>query len=294
MKRKFIAVAEYIIILLLALISALEYMIFIDKNQFAPSGLMGIATIIQHITGFSVGYMTIIMNVPLCIVAYFAVNKRFAVRTTVYTIATSLMLLIFQRGYIDISQFVYYTADGISRLLAPVAAGVICGLYYGVIINIDGSTGGADIIAAIIQRFRPDFNLMWIIFSINTLVAITSYFVYGYDMEPVILCILYSFLASNVSDKMLKGGKSALKIEVVTDNAVELSREIMKKLDRGVTIVPVKGMYTESEHSLLICIVNRHQLSGFNDILKKYGESFAYISSVNEVFGKFYRRIDKN
>lgn len=288
MRRKMRLLAAYAVIIAMSFISALEYMIFIDKNQFAPSGLMGIATMVQHITGFSVGYMTMIINIPLCIAAYFAVGRKFAVRTAVYISVSSVMLLLFQNGIIDITPFVYYTQDGTSRLLAPVASGVICGLYYGVIIMSDGSTGGTDIAAAIIQKLRPDFNLMWIIFAINTAVAAASYFVYGYDMEPVILCIMYSFLASSVGDRMLKGGKSALKIEVVTDNPAELSREIMEKLERGVTIVPVKGMYTEKDHSLLICVVNRHQLSAFNGILKSCGKSFAYISSVNEVFGDFY------
>ena len=253
-------------------------MIFIDKNQFAPSGLMGVATMIQHTTGFSVAYMTAIMNIPLCIASYFAVNRHFAARTVVYTSVTSLALWLLQNGYVDVSPFVYYTEDGMSRILAPIAAGVICGLYYGVVINLDGSTGGTDIIAAIIQKLRPELNLMWIIFAINTAVAVSSYFVYGYQMAPVILCVLYSFLASNVSDKMLKGGKRA--------------REIMNKLERGVTIVRAKGMYTESEHWLLICIVNRHQIAAFNEMLKQSGDSFAYISSVNEVVGQFYSRLE--
>ena len=292
MKKTFVEIFKYAVIVLAAIISALEYMIFIDKNQFAPSGLMGVATMIQHTTGFSVAYMTAIMNIPLCIASYFAVNRHFAARTVVYTSVTSLALWLLQNGYVDVSPFVYYTEDGMSRILAPIAAGVICGLYYGVVINLDGSTGGTDIIAAIIQKLRPELNLMWIIFAINTAVAVSSYFVYGYQMESVILCVLYSFLASNVSDKMLKGGKSALKFEVITDDPERLAREIMNKLERGVTIVRAKGMYTESEHWLLICIVNRHQIAAFNEMLKQSGDSFAYISSVNEVVGQFYSRLE--
>ena len=64
MRKRLGEVFKYIAIILLAFVSALEYMIFIDKNQFAPSGLMGVATMIQHVTGFSVGYMTAIMNIP--------------------------------------------------------------------------------------------------------------------------------------------------------------------------------------------------------------------------------------
>lgn len=290
MKRKMHIAAEYAVLIAISFIAALEYMIFIDKNQFAPSGLMGVATMIQYVTGFSVGYMTLIMNVPLCIAAYFIVGHRFAFRTAVYIILQSVMLLIFQKDIIDISKFVYYTEDGISMVLAPIASGVICGLYYGAVIKLNGSTGGTDIFAAMIQKAKPHLNMMWIIFALNVTVAIASYFVYGYNMQPVILCILYSFIVSNVSDKMLRGGKSALKFEVITDQPEELAEDIMCLLGRGVTILSAKGMYTKHEHALLVCVINKHQIARFNAILKLHGESFAYISSVSEVLGNFYDR----
>ena len=83
--------------------------------------------------------------------------------------------------------------------------------------RLGGSTGGTDLVAALIHEKRPQSNLIWIIFAINVVVAAVSYVVYDFKIEPVILCMAYCFMSSRVSDTMLKGFKEAVKFEIVTD-----------------------------------------------------------------------------
>lgn len=279
-------VPEYILTAFLALIAALNYHMFVFANAFAPAGLNGIATMIQHVFHFSMGYMALIVNVPLAVFAYFKLSRDYACKTMLFSIVFSLALLIFQQksafGFL-----VYHTADGVSRVLAPVASGAIYGIVYGFVFRTNGSTGGTDVIAAYVHKVRPEYNTMWIIFALNCTVACLSYFVYGFNIEPVILCVLYCFMSSHVGDSMLRGWKQALKFEIITDQPDTLSRCLLHSLGHGVTLLPATGMYSQASRSLLICVVNRHQVADFIDIIENFPGSFAYVSPVAETVGNF-------
>ena len=172
-------------------------------------------------------------------------------------------------------------------LLGPVAAGVVSGAIYGLVIRQNGSTGGTDIVAAWVRKLRPDISLVWVIFGLNASVACLSFFVYGYQFEPVILCILYCYLSSRISDRMLKGGKTALKFEVITQQAEERSARLMETLHHGVTVLPAQGMYSDTPRALLICVVNKAQIATVSKIVKKYPNTFAVMDFVGEVMGNF-------
>ncbi|MBQ2662107.1 MAG: YitT family protein [Clostridia bacterium] len=281
------SVRDYLIVTALAFLMAVNYEVFILQNAFAPAGINGIATMIQYKFNFSVGYMNLLINIPLCIWAFFWLNKDYAGKTIVFSLAFSAFLLVFKYRIIDISRFVYVTENGTSTLLAPLAASVVNGFIYGTIVRLNGSTGGTDVIAACVRKKNPRLSLMWIIFAMNCLVAAVSYFVYDYQLEPVILCIGYSFVTSKISDGIIKGVKQAVKFEIVTDNYEKLANEIMTKLHHGVTVMQATGMYTRSEHDVMICVVNKHQIIDLQKILLNYPGSFAYISDVRETMGNF-------
>ncbi len=277
-------ITSYGLVIAMACLMALNYRILILENAFAPAGINGIATMIQYKLNFSVGYMSLLVNVPLCILAFFTVDRDFAVKSLVFSLSFSLFLLYFQYG-IDLSLFSYKTAS--STVLAPLTAGVINGFIYGSVIGQNGSTGGTDIVAAVVHERRPEMSLVWVIFFINSAVAAASYFVYGYQIEPVILCILYSFLTSKVSDLILRGGKEQLKFEIITDHHEEMGREIMDTLHHGVTVLPAVGMYSGTEYKMLLCIINKHQIAKLKKIISSYPGSFASVSQANEIFGNF-------
>ncbi len=276
---------DYTVIVVSASLLALSYQIFIFPNDFAPAGIPGLATIIQHLFGFKVGYMTILVNIPLVLIVFRMIDHAYALRSAVFSATLSLMLLALD--YVDLSQFIYHTENGTSTILAPIAGGVVSGFCYGVVMRRNGSTGGTDLVAAIYHHYRPEQNMLWIIFAINAVVAALSYFVFDFKIEPVILCILYCFLSSKVSDGMLKGFKEAVKFEIVTDRPEELAKALMVSLGHGVTEIPAVGGFTHSNKTLLICVVNKRQIVQFQRIIQKFPGSFAYLSSVKETLGNF-------
>ena len=277
----------YFVVVVLALIAALNYEIFVFPNRFAPAGLNGICTMIQHVTGLSIGYMSLLINVPLALLVYFMVSKPLAVRSMVYVVTFSVAILILDE--VDLSRFSYATANGTSTILGPLVAGIIYGSCYSMLVQCSAYSGGTDFIAAIIHKFRPEQNMFYLIFALNAVVAAASYFVYDYQIEPVILCIMYSFMSSTVSDKLNKNGRSAVCFEIITDYPREISDEIIFNLKHSCTLIPAKGMYTGRETNLLICVVNKTQVAAVSRIIRKYPNTFAVMDPVSEVMGNFIR-----
>jgi uncharacterized membrane-anchored protein YitT (DUF2179 family) len=285
--RNFRKVMTYFVIILIALIAAVNYEIFVFPNKFAPAGLNGLCTMVQHIAGISVGFLSLIINIPLAIWTMFKVGRSLASRSMLYVAAFSIFLIVLEQ--LDLSAFAYETANGTSKILGPLVAGLINGVVYAMLVRTSASSGGADFIAAIIHKDRPDLNFFIIVFTINVFVAGASYFVFDYQIEPVILCIMYSFMSTMVSDKMMRSGRSAVRCEIITDYPHEISADIISKLHHSATLLPAKGMYSGRETNILVCIVNKTQLAALSAIIKDYPHTFAVMSSVNEVFGNFKR-----
>ena len=278
-------VFTYAIILLLAFGNAVSYHLFVFPNRFAPSGLNGLCTIIQELFGLNVGYLSLIINIPLALVVFRLVNRKLAFRSMVYVLVFSAMLVVLEK--VDLSNFAYSTDNGTSTILGPLVAGIISGFVYGILVKCSAYTGGMDYVASLIRIKRPDLNFFYVTFVINVAVAFISYFVYGYQIEPVLLCILYSFMSSTVSDNMLKSGRSAIRFEIITDTPEELSQAIIEKLHRSATLIPATGMYSGQEKNILICVINKSQIAALSKIIRNHPNSFAVMSSVNEVMGNF-------
>ena len=289
MKKTNSLIKDYVLISLLALISAVTYEVFILQNSFAPSGINGIATMIQYKTGISVGVLSFAFNVPLCLIAFFFVDKDFAAKSLTYNILFSALLVLLKAGVVDLSAFVYKTDNGTSTILAPMAAGVLNGLMFVGVIKHNGSTGGMDVVAAIIRVKRPHLNMNWLIFMLNASVAFGSYFVYDYQIEPVLLCLIYSFIYSSVSDRVSKGVKEAVKFEIISEHFEDISRDIIDETHHTVTVMPATGMYTGKNTKLMVCVVNKREVIEVQKILVRYPGTFAYTSNVTETLGLFHR-----
>ena len=281
----------YLVIGLVALLSAVNYELFVFPNQFAPAGLNGICTMIQYIWGINVGYLSLIINVPLAIWCYFEVSKPVAIRSMVYVGVFSVGLVLLD--YVDLSAFAYATENGTSKILGPLVGGIIQGYVFSILVKASAYSGGTDFISAIIHKRDPNKSVFGMSFAINTCVAIVSYFVYGYQMEPVILCILYSFMSSTVAERQMKAGREAVCFEIITDYPRELTDEIIRKTGHTATLIPAKGMYTGKERNMLICVVNKTQAASVARIIRKYPATFAIMDPVSEVMGNFKELDDR-
>ena len=284
-------VLTYGVIMVIAFICALNYEMFIFPNRFAPAGLNGICTMIQHITGISIGYLSLLINIPLAIWVYLQVSKPLAIRSMVYVVTFSVSAVILE--HVDLSGFAYYTENGNSAILGPLVAGIIFGGCYAMLLKASAYSGGTDFIAAIIHKFYPEKSVFFLIFSMNVVVAVASYFVYDYQIEPVILCILYSFMSSTVSERLTKNGRSAVRFEIITDYPEEISNAIINKLHHSATLIPGRGMYLNKEVSMLFVVVNNSQVTKLAEICRKYPNTFAIIDPVSEVMGNF-KKVNKD
>ena len=279
----------YGVIMAIATVCALNYEIFVFPNRFAPSGLNGICTMIQYVTGINIGYLSMLINLPLALAVYLKVSKPLAIRSMVYVVTFSAVSVLLD--YVDTSRFAYYTETGTSAILGPLVAGVIFGSCYSMLLRASAYSGGTDFVAALIHKYHPEKSIFGLIFTMNVMVAVISYFVYDFQIEPVILCILYAFMSSTVSEKLTKNGRSAVRFEIITDYPEQIADEIIHKLRHSATLVPGRGMYMNKEVSVLFCVVNNNQVARLAAICRKYPNTFAIIDPVSEVMGNF-KKID--
>ena len=192
-------VGTYGLITVLAAISALNYSIFIFPNSFAPAGLDGICTMIQYLFHIRFGYLALICNIPLLAAAYFVLSPEFVRKTAVYVLAFSAFSVLYAQA--DVSAFGYHTENGTSTVLAPVIAGVIRGVLYALTLRTGATSGGIDIVASLVRHARPGFGFMNTVLILNGFVALLAFFVYGFQMEPVICSLLYAYLTTAVSKR---------------------------------------------------------------------------------------------
>lgn len=150
MKKELVrrAVFDSAVMIVLAVLFAFNYMLFIVKNQFAPAGFNGIATMIEYKTGFSVGYFSLIINVPLCLFAFFFIDRGFAAKTFIFSVVYSVALLVLQTETVSsaLAQF-QYDAQGVDTIFPALIAGAVGGFVYGLSFRRNASTGGADVVA---------------------------------------------------------------------------------------------------------------------------------------------------
>ena len=278
---------SYVLIMLSAAVLSMNYYIFIIPNSFAPAGLNGIATMVQYKFGFSIGYMSLLINIPLCLTAYFVVDKVFAVRTLLFSGVYSVLIILLQNSGLE--RIRYYTNNN-DTIYPVIISGVVSGTVYGICFKSNGSTGGTDIVSKYISKVRPKANFFLVIFTLNAVVAVTSLFVYSdsiVNYKPVALCITYCFISSFVGNYILKGIKSAYKFTIITPHPEAIQNEINSTIRHGVTKVEAIGTYTNTEKSILICVVNKAQLTDVQTIISKYDETFSFCELVSSTYGNF-------
>lgn len=271
--------SHYFLILLYALILAVDYTVFVFPNSFAPAGIDGICTMIQDVFNISMGWLSLAINVPLLILTFIFLNREFAIKSALGAVALSIFLIVLRK--MDLSWLYYHTDTGSSVVLAPIAAGTIRGILYALTLKLNASCGGVDLIAALIKRKRPYLNFMNIIFVINMLVAVTSYFVYGMKLEPVICSILYAFISSTTSNHIRAGENETIRFEIITSDAVSLCNDISQPLNQTATIMDAHGAYSGANKKVVICVIGKHKAPHLEDLMLKYTDLIIFKSYVN-------------
>ncbi len=298
-ENKILTEVKNILVLVFAtLFYAVTTYVFVLNSNFAPSGLSGILAMIQSKTNLNTGtFFLLLLNAPLLIWAFFSLSKRFAIYTTISV--TLLCTSFFLLDIIDPEQKLRFLTtisvggqeipDFGRRLFCSIVSGICAGISIALTFRINASLGGVDIVVSLIQKKYPRANVSFLLFAVNCVIIVASYFVFDKNIESVCFAVIYIIIFSKVCEYILNGVKKALKFEVVTEHPDELSRELIEKLGHSVTVTPAKGMYANTNKYLLICVIRSRQVADFEKILKKYPDSFAFASSVSEVFGVFYK-----
>jgi uncharacterized membrane-anchored protein YitT (DUF2179 family) len=154
-----------------------------------------------------------------------------------------------------------------------------------------GASGGTYGISALIKKYKPEINIAYVSFIMDSCVVLIAFFVYGMKITPVFCTLINLFVANMIVDSGLSGIKNGYKFEIVTTNPRELSSELMTRLKHGVTSMKVHGMYTDTDKYMLVCIINKRQIGEMMKIIKSYPDTFASFEKVNEVFGNFKRKV---
>lgn len=281
----------YAALVITALLYALTFTLFVFPNNFAPAGLSGFCTMFQHITGLNMGYLNLVLNIPLAIAVYRRVSKTLAIRALLWVGVFSVFLILLEK--IDLTALIYRTDNGTSIIMGPLVAGIITGSLTSILLSAGAHTGGTQFISSLIYKSRPEFNFFWVSFILNCVVAAASYFVYDFKIEPVLMCILYSFTSSSVTDRMLRSSRSAVRFEIVTQHPDELSKAIIENLHHSATMLPGRGIYHGKEVSVLICVINKAQVPVLSDIIRSIPGTFAVTDTVSDVIGNF-KRLDNH
>ena len=268
-----------------SVVSALGLHIFVFGNSFAPSGIDGIATMLQEMTKINAGLFTLILNLPLLIAAWFILKRRYVIYTILFTILSSLWVYVL--GEVHFYQYIVET----DKVIVAIFSGLLLGARTGIMLRIGASSGGIDIIACIVQnKFNRDVEKV-ISFVCYIIIGI-SYFVYR-DLTCILLSVVQMFVFEKMVAFILKDTRNAVKFEIITKEPEKLKEEIIYELKHGATIVQSKGMFTDEQSTIVVTIVNTRQVPEFLQILKKYPDTFVYYTDVTGVNGNFRWRRDE-
>ncbi len=270
------------------IIQAISVYEFIKPNMLVTGGTLGIAIMVETLTGFSQGAFFLVANLPLVLLSFFKLGKKFTILTLVYIVVQGGVSMLLPAVGMPIWTELQAQEDFVIVIIAGVVYGV--GLAFALMSG--GSTGGVDILGVMYQRKHGAVDISWVLFAINTAIILSSGLFYipvngSESIMTAILSTIMTFVISMVSDTMLNGMSSAIRFEIVTTKGEEVKAAILQRLHRGATEMTAKGAYTGAEKTVLICVIHKRQISEFKKLLRDVDpKAFAFISTTNEVMGK--------
>ena len=273
-------VIDFILIIAAATLSAIALYTFVNPANFAPSGVDGISLMVQKLTNINMGYVSLAINIPLLVIAWFFISKKYVIYTTVYTVMSSVAMIVMEK----INMYEYITENHV--WIAVFASGIMLGVRTAIMIRIGGSTGGVDIIACIVQKKKPYMNIETLISIFCYITIGASFFVYG-NIESIIMSVIQMLIFNLAMNSVLKTTRNAVEVRIITSNPDQFKDDILINLKHGATIMDCKGMFTGDEKSMIVTLINIHQMDDLIKLSRKYPDSFVYFSDVNGVWGNF-------
>ena len=281
MKTSVRAEMKNVLLILVGLIfCALGFNLFLIPNNIAAGGFTGIAQLINSVTGFPVGTIALILNVPLFLVSMKSLGLRFGVRSLAATIGFSLLL--------DNLHVPVITND---LWLSTVYGGLVSGLGFGLILRGSATTGGTDMLASLIHRLIPSIRVSVGMFIIDGLVILASAFVY--DTAAAMYALICILISNVVIDFVLEGPNSSHSFFIISDRSDEIASRIMQELDRGVTGLEGMGMYSHQHKRVLLCVVSRMETVTLRRIVFSVDpRAFVISAKAHDTYGEGFKEHD--
>ena len=272
---------DYLLIIVGTGLMALAINSVFDATGLVTGGFSGIAILVKHWTGGIIDggvplWLTnITLNIPLFFLGWRIKGFSFVKKALVGEISLSTWLAI---------QPVWNIA-GDDLLLAAVYGGVILGIGIGMVFLGQGTTGGTDMMAALIQKYISHYSIAQIMQFIDGLVVIVGMYVFG--IHKALYAIIAVYLVTKVSDGLIEGLKFSKAAYIITAKPKEIADMIMKDLDRGVTGISARGMYSGQDKLMLFCVVNKKEIVMLKEKVDEIDpEAFVIVTDAREVHGE--------
>lgn len=278
--------SEYLLIILGALVQALSMRMFLVPGMLVSGGVSGAAQLINFSTGFPVGLMTLIGNIPLFILGWHYLGKlRFAIRTAIAVVVFSLLtdfliLYIPMRGV---------TTD---LVLDTLYGGLMLGVGLGLVYRGQGTSGGSDILSRILNhKFNMSISQTYLIG--DGLVVLASGFIFGWERALYGLGVIY---ISGLAAETISEGSSILRTAmIVTNQPDEIARRVVNELERGVTELRGTGAYTGIDRPVLYIVITRAEVNQLKALVSETDpQAFMVISSAHEALGEGFSPLTRH
>ena len=276
---------ELLNVLLIAaglLLATLGYRLYLIPNNVAPGGFTGIGQIVNHLLpAVGVGMVNLILNVPLFVLSLRSMGLGFGLRSLLSSVALSLLL-----DYLPVPAM----TDDV--LLSAVFGGVLCGVGFGLVLRGHATTGGSDMLASIVHRHVPALKVSVCLFATDATVVIASGFVF--DAAAAMYALISVFVMNVVIDQVLEGPGLARSHIIITTHGNEIAERILKELDRGVTALDAKGMYSGKDRTMLLCVVSRLEAVRLRAVVFSVDpRAFVIVQNVHEALGEGFKELQK-
>ena len=280
--------------LVAAICSVVALHTFVVPSNFASSGIDGLCTVLYEITGLNMGWFKIMINLPLLILAYIFLKRKYVIYVMFFTFLDSLGVILLEK-----INFYIYIPDGLPaseligyRLIAALVSGIMMGVCIGIMLKIGYSSGGVDIVACLLHKWKPHINVERIISICAYSIVVISFFVYR-DLTSIFLSAIQIFMSECIISIILKRERYAIEVKIVTKNPEEIKNEILYTFKHGATIVKSNGMYSGDDNYVIMSVMNVKEIPKLMNILKKSPDMFVYFSDGIRVQGDFHFNDDE-
>lgn len=278
---------EYLMIIVGTGLMSLAINSVFDASGMVTGGFSGIAIIIKAWTkglvngGIPLWVTNCVLNIPLFFIAWRVKGFSFIKKAILGEVSLSVWLAI---------QPVFHLA-GDDLLLAALYGGVIQGIGIGLVFLGGGTTGGTDMMAAIIQKFLQHYSISQIMQIIDGAVVVVGMYVFG--IHKALYAIIAVYLVTKVSDGLIEGLKFSKAVYIITEKPKEIAEMIMEDLDRGATGINAKGMYSGQDKLMLFVVVNKKEIVMLKEKVDEIDpQAFVIVTDAREVHGEGF--IEKN